>query len=151
MSYQVSSKGLAIIENFEGLVLHPYLDQVGIPTIGYGTTFYPGGTKVTMQDSSITKDQAISYLENYVNTTIIPTLNSHVKVPLNQNQVDALASFIYNEGSGGFAGSHLLIQINNGASCDVITAEFKKWVYANHQILQDLVERRSEEANLYCS
>lgn len=152
---QVSSRGLAIIENFEAFGKHndgkPYLDQVGVPTIGFGTTFYPGGKKVTMDDPEITRAQAVSYLENYCNLTIIPTLQNHVTVSLNQNQIDALASFIYNLGSGALIGSHLLIQVNAKASCSAITAEFNKWVYADHKVLQDLVERRAEEAKLFCS
>lgn len=150
MSYQVSEKGLAIIENFEGLVLHPYLDQVGIPTIGYGTTFYPGGKKVSINDPAINRDQAISYLKNFVDTVIIPTLNKYIKVELNQNQVDALASFVYNLGSGALAGSHLLQVVNAKGTCGQVTAEFDKWVYANHKVLQDLVERRAQEAALFC-
>lgn len=43
-------------------VLHPCPDQVGIPTIGIGMTYYPGsGTAVTMQDPPITQDQANAY------------------------------------------------------------------------------------------
>ena len=34
---------LDIIKQYEGLRLKPYLDAVGVPTIGYGTTYYPDG------------------------------------------------------------------------------------------------------------
>lgn len=148
---QVSSKGLAIIENFEGLVLHPYLDQIGVPTIGYGTTYYPGGKKVSMNDHSITQEQAIEYLKSYVDTVIIPTLTKYIKVDLTQNQIDALASFVYNLGSGALAGSHLLVQVNAEASCDAIKTEFNKWIYANHKVLDALVKRRAQEAALFCN
>lgn len=149
--YIVSQNGLNIIKKFEGCVLHAYLDKVGVPTIGYGTTYYPNGKKVSINDPGITIDQATSYLEYNVNKVCIPLINNHVKVDLNQNQVDALCSFIYNEGSGGFTGSHLLVEVNASASYDIITIEFNKWVYANHKVLPDLIVRRAQEAKLYCS
>ena len=39
---KISEKGLGLIKEFEGLVLKPYKDAVGIPTIGYGNTYYEG-------------------------------------------------------------------------------------------------------------
>jgi lysozyme len=149
--YTISSNGVLITEQFEGFIPHPYQKPGDIPTIGYGTTFYPGGRKVTMQDPSITRQQGLSYLLNYMNVLVSPILNNHVTFPLNQNQVDSLADFIYNEGSGGFIGSHLLVAINSNAGQGAISAEFRKWVYFNHQVDQVLVQRREGEIKLFFS
>lgn len=148
---QISDKGVELIGQFEGLVLHPYLDSVHVPTIGYGTTFYPSGHSVTMQDSPITKEQAAEYLKHYVNTLAIPAIDKGVKIILNQNKIDALCSFIYNIGVAGFLGSTLLKKINAGAECSDIQAEFNKWTKAGGKTLDALVKRRRQEAQLFCS
>ena len=48
---------LDIIASFEGFSPTPYLCPAGIPTIGYGSTFYEDGRKVSMSDSAITEPQ----------------------------------------------------------------------------------------------
>ena len=66
----VSINCLNIIEKSEGLRLYPYLCPAKVPTIGYGSTHYANGIAVTLNDSSITKQQAITLmldtLVNYV-------------------------------------------------------------------------------------
>ena len=54
----LDNKGYLLIAQFEGLRLKPYLCSAGVPTIGYGSTFYPSGRKVTMQDKPITQETA---------------------------------------------------------------------------------------------
>lgn len=49
---------LPIIKRWEGFRAKPYLDIVGVPTIGYGSTFYLDGTKVTMKDAPISEETA---------------------------------------------------------------------------------------------
>lgn len=150
MSYSISDNGIKLICDFEGFVPHPYRDQVGYPTIGYGTRYYPNGNEVTMGDPIITKEDAIRFLKFEVNKKAIPTIEKYVRVPLNQNQVDSLCSFIYNLGSGALIGGHILVKINTNAPCADVQTEFKKWVYADHKVLPDLVRRRAKEADLYC-
>jgi lysozyme len=145
----ISDNGVKLIAKFEGLVLHPYLDQINVPTIGYGTTFYPDGTKVTMHDKSITKEQAEAYLKNYINKIAIPAITSYVKVVLTQNQIDSLCSFIYNLGAGAFQKSTLLKKINAKAPLSEIQEEFVKWNKAGGKVLNALTQRRREEAHLF--
>ncbi|WP_336716249.1 lysozyme [Chryseobacterium mucoviscidosis] len=59
-----SQKGINFILSFEGFSAKPYLDSAGIPTIGYGNTYYPGGKKVTMKDLPITKEKGAGILAN---------------------------------------------------------------------------------------
>jgi lysozyme len=148
--YNISDNGVALIAQFEGLVLHPYLDQIKVPTIGYGTTFYPNGKKVTMKDANITKEQAEEYLRHYVDTVAVPAIVKYIEFPLSQNQVDALCSFVYNLGAGALETSTLRKKINAKASCVEIQAEFKKWTRAGGKVLDDLVRRRAKEAQLFC-
>ena len=51
--------GIEMIKAFEGFRGTPYKCSAGVPTIGYGATFYPGGKKVTMTDAAITEEQAV--------------------------------------------------------------------------------------------
>ena len=48
----------SICRRFEGLYLKPYLCPAGVPTIGYGATFYQDGKKVSLRDKPITREQA---------------------------------------------------------------------------------------------
>jgi lysozyme len=144
----ISQKGLAIIKEFEGEKLYPYLDQVGVPTIGYGTTWYPNGQKVTMKDPHITVEQANEYLENAADV-IAKEITPMVTASLNQNQIDSLISFAYNLGTGALHSSTLLKVINKDPGNPEIRDEFNKWVYAGSHVLSDLVHRRKEEADLY--
>jgi lysozyme len=149
--YNISDNGVALIAQFEGLVLHPYLDQIKVPTIGYGTTFYPNGKKVTMADANITKEQAAEYLKHYIDKVAMPAIESYITVPLNQNQVDSLCSFVYNLGAGALQQSTLRKKINANAPCAEIKAEFVKWTKAGGKVLNALVTRRNKEAQVFCS
>lgn len=151
MSYQVSNNGVTLAENFEGFRPHPYQKAGDVPTIGYGTTFYPSGVKVTLKDNWCTREEAATWLLSFMNSISIPAITRYVKVSLNQNQVDALADFIYNDGAENFETSHLLIAINTNAGEAAIRVEFMKWVYVNHVKSDWQIKRRTAEANLYFS
>lgn len=133
----------------EGVKLTPYLDSVKIPTIGIGTTVYPNGTKVSMSDSPITLEQAYEYCLDHLNKHTLPYLNDNITVELNQNQVDAIGSLVYNIGGGGFKSSSVLKSINNSAPIEEIAINWKKWNKAGGHILNGLVNRRIKELELY--
>ena len=145
---KISNNGLNLIKQFEGLSLKPYLDAVNIPTIGFGSTYYEDGTKVTLKDKPITEERANELLEFIANKTFSENINKVVKVPLNQNQFDALVSFAYNMGNKNFNWSTLLKKLNLsdyvGAS-----SEFLRWNQANGKILNGLVLRRQKEKELF--
>lgn len=107
-----STKGFSLLKQLEGLRTRAYLDGAGVPTIGYGNTYHPNGTKVKLGDV-ITQDQADSYLRaivgNYENT-----VRKVIAVPLTQNQYDALVCFVYNIGSTAFINSSVDDKINAG-------------------------------------
>lgn len=143
----VSKQGLDFIAKHEGIVLKPYLDPVGIPTIGIGNTFYLDGTKVTMQDKPLTKEEALNLLSLTVGKFAQQVCE--VTRPLNQNQFDAVVSFVYNVGFTAYKNSTLLkrIQVN---TCDPdIAYQFSRWNKAGGKVLGGLVRRRKEEAELY--
>jgi lysozyme len=148
---QLSQNGLNLIMNFEGLQLTPYLDQAGVPTIGYGTIMYPSGHRVTMSDPAITQQQAMQYLEWEVNQKV-GDIQHCFQIPINQNQFDACVSFAYNEGSNALKTSTLLRLFNSGDTAGA-AAQFLVWnkVRVDGQLVYDqgLENRRIAEQALF--
>ena len=145
---KTGNEGIELIKTFEGFRSAPYKCPAGIPTIGYGATFYPNGKKVTMADKSITEAEATELLksmlksfEQYVDSYCIDTIT--------QNQFDALVSFCYNLGPANLKSSTLLKKVNVNPNDPTINAEFMKWTKAGGKTLAGLVRRREAESKLY--
>lgn len=146
---QLDTNGLNLIKNFEGCILHPYLDSVHIPTIGYGQTYYPGtGKKVTMNDPAITQSQA----DNMFMQMLQPfemAIYSTTRDDLTQNQFNALVSLCYNIGTVGFKGSTVHRLVNQHITGEPLKDAFLMWSKAGGKpILRD---RRLKEYNVYIS
>jgi len=140
--------GIEMIKTFEGFRSAPYKCSAGVPTIGYGATFYPGGKKVTMTDPSITEEKAVELLANML-VSFEKYVDSYCRDDINQNQFDALVSFAYNLGPSNLKSSTLLKKVNANPEDETITAEFMKWVKAGGKTLKGLVRRREAESQLY--
>ena len=140
---EVSDAGLKLVMGFEGLRLTAYQDSVGVWTIGYGSTngVEPGDV--------ITEAQAEDLLRIDMRSAE-KCLDDHVTVALNQNQYDALASFVFNLGCGAFSGSTLLRDLNAG-DYQGAADQFGRWVHAGTDILPGLVKRRANERALFLS
>ncbi|WP_312148845.1 lysozyme [Empedobacter sp.] len=143
-------KGLELIKKYEGFYPKPYRDPIGIPTIGYGATYYPDKKKVTMQDKPLTEKQASELLAEmlkvYENQVALL-----VRKPINQNQFDALVSFAYNLGATNLSKSTLLKKVNVNPNDKSIADEFVKWNRAGGKVLNGLTKRRKDEGALYFS
>ena len=153
---KLNEDGYLIIANFEGLRLSPYLCSAGVPTIGYGSTFYPSGKKVTMKDKPITKETALWMLKTTSNM-FAKDVDMLVTSNVNQNQFNALVSFAFNLGSDidadnipeGLGDSNLLKKVNANPNDPAIAKEFVKWVNANGVRNNGLIKRRNEEVKIY--
>lgn len=143
---QLSPAGIDLITNFEGLKLEAYYDQAGVCTIGFGTTKYPSGVPVQINDKC-SIDQAKSFMHHDLARFEI-AVSSLVNVPLTQNQFDALVSLTYNIGASAFKNSTLLKLLNQG---DYIAAsqQFDVWIKSGGQTVQGLVNRRAVEKAHY--
>ena len=130
----------------EGLILHPYLDSVGIPTIGIGSTYYPDGRRVKMTDPPLTREGAFS-LFSTVLETYEKTIWSTTRDDINQNQFNALVSLCFNIGAGNFKGSTVLKRVNANPNDPTIRAAFEMWSKAGGKPI--LLARRKREADLY--
>ena len=138
----ISQKGIDLIKNFEGCRLTAYRCPANILTIGYGHT----GSDVST-GQKITQEQAEKLLKSdlLVHCNNVSRL---VKVPLTQNQFDALVSFEFNVGYGAFASSTLLKLLNQKKYKEA-AAQFDRWIYANRKVLAGLVKRRTAEKKLF--
>jgi lysozyme len=120
---KTSDRGLVFIASQEGFVDHVYHDVANIATIGFGHVLHMG------DPIHVTRDQALELLRHDVGIAEA-AVNSMVKVPLNQNQFDALVDFTFNDGTGALHTSALLHLINLGAF-QTAADEFEKWDHAN--------------------
>lgn len=142
-----SQNGINLILSFEGFSSKPYLDSAGIPTIGYGNTYYPGGKKVTMKDPAISKEKGTELF-----ASVLPAyekiVSNKIKTALTQNQFDALVSHTYNTG-----GSDTLFSlINKKANPETIRDWFtSRYITAGGIVLNGLIRRRKAEAELFFS
>ncbi|HHB1665907.1 TPA: lysozyme [Acinetobacter baumannii] len=141
-----SKVGIDLISGYEKTLLEAYDDGVGVWTIGTGTTVYPNGKKVKKGDTC-TMVQAKTYFAHDLKR-FESAVNNLVKVPLSQNQFDALVSLTYNIGEQAFKDSTLLAKLNKG---DYIGAadQFPRWNKGGGQVLKGLVRRRADERALF--
>lgn len=152
----ISNNGANFIKKEEGLSLKVYVDAKGF-AIGYGNNFWENGNKVKKGDSSITKERAESLLRHTLKK-FEKIINQTVTVKLNQNQYDALISFVYNVGDGSWRSSTLRQVINKNPNNEKqIRYEFSRWDKGDlgdgkgKVSLKALTKRRKLEADLYFS
>lgn len=145
---EVNRAGIELIKSFEGLSLKPYLCPANIPTIGYGTTRYPNGSRVTLSDKPINEKQAEAYLIHEVRK-IAQTVEKLVKVPVNDNEFAALVCFAYNVGTEAFKKSTLLKLLNASADRVAVADQFLRWNKAGGKELAGLTRRRQAERSLF--
>ena len=122
--------------------LTAYDDKTGHWTVGYGHT----GRDIN-QGTTITAEQAEAYLKQDL-AKARSVVDSRVKVPVTEHQREAMTSFSFNVGTGGFSSSTALKRLNQG---DYEGAEdaFKWWnkatSHGQRQTWPGLVRRRADE------
>ena len=145
---KIGQEGIDLIKKFEGFRSAPYKCPAGIPTIGYGATFYTSGKKVTLSDKVITEKEGCTLLK-YMLMSFEQYVDSYCVDTITQNQFSALVSFCYNLGPSNLKSSTLLKKINANPNDPTIKDEFMKWTRGGGRVLPGLVKRREAEANLY--
>lgn len=137
----------ALARRFEGLYLTPYLCPAGVPTIGYGATYYEGGTPVKMTDPQITKERAEELLLWMVRTKYLPTVMRLCPKIDTPERVAALIDFTFNLGGGNLKASTLRRKVN-AQEWDAVPAELRKWIRGGGKPLKGLILRREAEIAL---
>lgn len=141
---KTSEFGRKFIEHFEGLYLKTYDDGTGTLTIGYGHTTAAGPPKVS-RGQTITPEDADRILSSDL-TRVESDVNRLVKVPLNQNQFDALVSFHFNTGA---LGRSTLLQKLNARNYLAVPGELARWNRGGGRVMRGLTIRREEEGKLF--
>jgi len=162
---EINQAGIDLIKSFEGIEdgdpttvnLDPYLDPVGIWTIGWGHAIVKDGrflkgafaAKVAkmLYPNGITREQAERLLREDVEKHA-RALDALVTVELTDNQYAALASFVFNLGPENLRRSALLRFVNE-KRFEQAASEFKRWNKAGGKVLPGLVRRRAAEAELF--
>lgn len=143
-----------LCRTFEGFSARPYMCPAGVPTIGYGTTAYEDGTKVTLTDPSITKIRAEGLLRLQLHNVyapgvarLCPGLLTDALATDTWNRFCAVVDFAYNLGVGALQTSTLRRKINEQDWAGA-REQIMRWVRARGVVLPGLVRRRKAEAIL---
>lgn len=144
----VSDECINFIKSWEGFYSEPYLDCVGVKTLGYGMT----GEEIE-DIESITEEQATAMLKEWINNKYAPVIKNDLDskgVTLTQNEFDALVSFAYNCGTGGLLGSTLYRNVVAGIrDSSAIIENFIAWSNGGGRRIEGLYRRRTKEATMF--
>ena len=146
----ISRDGARFIAQFEGFGPALHNDPVGHCTIGIGHLVHRGpcnGSEPAEFKRGLTEAQALALLAEDLRDSAA-TVTRLVRVPLTQQQFDALISFVFNVGQGNFSSSTLLQLLNQGDFASV-PAQLNRFVFASGQKLSGLVRRRAAEGQLF--
>ncbi|MGN8133174.1 lysozyme [Paraburkholderia sp. 22099] len=142
---RTGAQGIDLIKHFEGLRLQRYLDAVGKPTIGYGHLILPH----EHFDRPLSEAEAQALLRRDLRGAELQ-LCKLVRVPITQQQFDALMSFVFNLGAGRLRSSTLLRYLNAGSPARAAD-QFLVWNKAGGKPLAGLTRRRQAERKLFLS
>lgn len=148
---KTSEGGLALIKRFEGCRLEAYRCPEGVPTIGFGhTRDVRIGQKITGEEAERLLAEDIAEVDDAIGVAI--------RVPLEQHEWDALASWAYNVGvdwllPGGPKGQARLVGLINAGRKDRVPDELKKFVRGGRsgRAIDGLVRRRDAEAEVWAT
>ncbi|KAF8177538.1 lysozyme-like domain-containing protein [Mycena galopus ATCC 62051] len=151
----VTSVVLTALEGFEGFVPSPKPDPVKLPTVGYGhkcvrvnCTEVPYPFPLSLANATLLLQSDIATRITCINQNIVSS------VVLNQYQVSALTSFMFNAGCARFLNSTMFTRLNNGEDPNTVAAqEMPKYdkgrVNGTLVVLPGLVTRRAQEVALF--
>ncbi len=143
---KTSARGIELIKQFEGLELEAYQDIAGIWTIGYGHTGddVEPGMRISEREAEALLRKDLKPREDAVDRL--------TSVGLNQNEFDALVSFIYNVGIEAYRGSTARRRLNKNQrldAADALTWWNKATVNGVLREVTGLTRRRASERALF--
>lgn len=130
-----------LVQWHEGMRHKPYKDGGDVLTVCYGHT-----AKAIIPGKRYTDQECQALLDSDLKAAMA-VVETQVTVPLTEMQKAALASFVYNVGSGAFARSTLLKKLNAGdmpGACN----EMRRWKYDEGKVSKGLINRRVVEREL---
>ena len=137
----------SLCKRFEGFRSKPYLCPANVATIGYGSTYYSDGRKVTLQDPPMDEPAASALLMYELQHTYLPgTLRNCPILATDERRLNAVVDFCYNLGIGRLQTSTLKRKIN-AQDWEGAKEELKKWNKGGGKVLAGLNKRRKSECN----
>ena len=135
---------IELIKRFEGCRLEQYNDVAGLKTIGIGHLIKPGESfdTLTQDEADVLLMADLAQFEQCVSNL--------VRVPINQNEFDALVSFAFNLGCRALQNSTLLKMVNI-ANFESAANEFLRWDFAGGKKVKGLTNRRIAEREKFLS
>lgn len=143
---KVSQRGIDLIKQFEGLELEAYQDIAGVWTIGYGHTGpdVQPNMRISERDAEELLKKDLKPREDAVERL--------ASVSLNQNEFDALVSFVYNVGAEAFKKSTARKRLNKNnrvGAAEALTWWNKATVGGVLREVLGLTRRRAAEKALF--
>jgi len=133
---------------FEGFKSKPYLCPANVPTIGYGSTYYANGTKVTLNDPPMSQKEAYALLMVELEHTYLPGVVRNCPILLtDERKCNSLVSFTYNLGVGRLQTSTLKRKIN-AQDWEGAKEQLMLWNKGGGKVLAGLTKRRVAECAL---
>lgn len=149
-NYKTSLNGKKLIESFEGRYYNKYICPAGLPTIGIGHVILKNEVfNEPLSDSQVNTlfDKDLLRFEKAVSNLI--------KVPLNQNQFDAIVSFLFNLGENSLLDTETLKALNVEKNYTKFANMLLKWdkvvntKTGKFEPLEGLTKRRKAESSLF--
>lgn len=138
-----------LCKKFEGFRAKPYLCPAGVPTIGFGSTYYENGNKVELSHAPMSEDRAEQLLLFELNHTYFPGVIRQCPSILTESQgrIAAIVDFAYNLGIGRLQSSTLRRKVNS-KDWDGVKEQLMLWTRGGGKVLPGLIKRRSAEVRL---
>lgn len=136
---KVSREGVLLIKSFEGFRPRAMQRSDGRWVIGYGHT-------QSAREGARVSEAEAELLMQYDLIPVVKAVTDYVRVPLNQHQFDALASFAFSIGADRFAASDVVEQLNAGSARQA-SASLSAW--ADEAAAETPTRRRSAEHALF--
>ena len=145
---EVISIAEPLIKRFEGWRSKPYLCSANVPTIGWGSTMYENGDKVTLDDPEITKERGQELFELDAERFLLQVYKACPVLTKHDNKAAAILSWTYNLGAARLRASTMRTRINQEQWVEAVQ-ELKRWNLAAGKVTKGLVLRREAEATLF--
>jgi len=137
-----------LCRRYEGYRAKPYLCPAGVPTIGYGSTYYADKRKVTLEDPPMEEGAARALLMVELEHTYLPgVLRNCPVLATNERRCNAIVDYAYNLGVGRLQTSTLKRKIN-AQDWDGVQEQLMLWTKGGGKVLPGLVARRKAECLL---
>ena len=138
----------SLCKQFEGFRSKPYLCPANVATIGYGSTYYADGRKVTLEDSPIDEPTASALLMHELEHTYLQGVLRNCPILMtDERKCNAIVDFCYNLGTGRLQTSTLKRKIN-AQDWEGAKEQLMLWNKGGGKVLAGLTKRRTAECTL---